>query len=143
MRIMHTLADRLVRGGGAALIVDYGHLHTAPGETLQAVQSHGYADVLASPGEQDLTTHVDFETLGRIAAEAGARLHGPVTQAAFLNGLGLAARTRRLAANAKDDAQAAAVLSGAERLVDSSQMGTLFKVLGVSSPNMVSLPALS
>ncbi len=142
LRVMYTLADRLTRHGGAALIIDYGHTQTAPGETFQAVQSHGFSDVLASPGEQDLTTHVDFAALGRVAVEAGARLHGPVTQAEFLNDLGLAARTRRLAANAKDDAQTAAVLSGAERLVDTAQMGTLFKVLGVSAPDMVSLPAL-
>lgn len=142
LRIMHTLADRLTRHDGAALVIDYGHTETTPGDTLQAVQSHGYADVLTSPGEQDLTTHVDFEALGRIAVEAGARLHGPVTQADFLNALGLATRTRRLAANAKDDAQAAAVLSGAERLVDSAQMGSLFKVLGISAAGMASLPAL-
>lgn len=142
LRIMHTLADRLARHGGAALVIDYGHMQTTPGETFQAVQSHGFADVLASPGEQDLTTHVDFAALGRIAVAAGARLHGPVTQAEFLNGLGLAARTRRLAANAKGDAQTAAVLSGAERLVDTAQMGALFKVLGVSAPGITTLPAL-
>ncbi len=143
LRIMHTLADRLVQHGGAALIIDYGHLQTSPGETLQAVQDHRFADVLASPGEQDVTAHVDFAALERIAEDAGARLHGPTTQGAFLNALGLQVRARHLADGAKDDAQTAAVMSGADRLVDSAQMGTLFKILGVSVPDIDSLPGLN
>lgn len=142
LRIMHTLADRLACHGGAALIIDYGHIKTAPGETLQAVQDHRFADVLASPGEQDVTAHVDFAALGRIAENAGAKVHGPTTQGAFLNALGLPVRIRHLAAGAKTDMQSAAVISGAGRLVDSTQMGTLFKVLGVSAPDMDSLPGL-
>lgn len=143
LRIMHTLADRVTQQGGAALIIDYGHSETAPGETLQAVQSHQFVDVLASPGEQDLTTHVDFAALGRTARDAGAQVHGPTTQGEFLNGLGLPVRARRLAAGAIDDAQAATVISGADRLVGPSQMGTLFKVMGISEPAIDSLPGLS
>lgn len=143
LRIMHTLADRLAQRGGAALIIDYGHLQTVPGETLQAVQNHRFANVLASPGEQDVTSHVDFAELGRVARDAGARLHGPNTQGAFLNALGLPIRARHLADRAKDDAQAAAVISGADRLVDSAQMGSLFKVLGISASDVDSLPGLS
>lgn len=143
LRIMHTLSDRVSRQGGAALIIDYGHTATATGETLQALQDHRFADVLASPGEQDLTTHVDFDALGRVARDAGAKVHGPAEQSAFLNALGLSARARRLASSAKDDTQAAAVISGADRLVDSAQMGTLFKVLGVAGPETQTLPGLS
>lgn len=142
LRILHTLADRLVQQGGAALVIDYGHVETATGETLQALQAHQFADVLASPGEQDLTCHVDFAALARVAQSAGATSHGPVDQRDFLNALGWAVRARRLTASAKDDVQAASVLSGANRLVDSAQMGTLFKVMGISSPETGPLPAL-
>ncbi len=143
LRIMHTLADRLAGQGGAALIIDYGHMETMPGETLQAVQDHRFADVLEAPGEQDVTAHVDFAALGRTAVNARARVHGPVTQSAFLNALGLPMRADRLAAGATNDTQAAAVISGAGRLVDSTQMGMLFKVLGVSAPDIDALPGLS
>lgn len=142
LRTMHTLADRLAQQGGAGLVIDYGHTVTAPGETLQALQDHKFADVLANPGEQDLTTHVDFAALGRIAKDAGSAIHGPVLQGNFLNALGLSARARRLAVSAKDDAQAASVIAGADRLADPSQMGALFKVLGVSAPGLSALPGL-
>ena len=39
-----------------------------PGDTLQAVRRHGFAPVLANPGEQDLTAHVDFEAVGAVGA---------------------------------------------------------------------------
>jgi NADH dehydrogenase [ubiquinone] 1 alpha subcomplex assembly factor 7 len=142
LRIMHTLADRIANTGGAALIIDYGHAESAHGETLQAMQNHKYTDVLDVPGEQDLTAHVDFATLGKIASDAGATVHGPTEQGEFLNNLGLGLRTKALMNNAKSPEQASDVFSGANRLVDADQMGTLFKILGVSSPALGSLPAL-
>ena len=64
---MRHIAQHLVRHGGVALIIDYGHDRSAPGDTLQAVRRHGFAPVLANPGEQDLTAHVDFEAVAKVA----------------------------------------------------------------------------
>ena len=36
--------------GGVALIIDYGHERSAPGDTLQAVRGHRFAPVLDRPG---------------------------------------------------------------------------------------------
>src|SRR5262249_34999260 len=69
---------RRAAAGGAALIIDYGHVKSATGDTFQAVRSHRYASPLTSPGWADITAHVDFETLGKAAQEAGARSRGPV-----------------------------------------------------------------
>ena len=68
----------MAREGGAALIIDYGHAESAPGDTLQAVGGHAFADPLAAPGEVDLTAHVDFAALALAAESMGARVHGPV-----------------------------------------------------------------
>ena len=59
------IGRHLGRHGGVALIVDYGHVKSAAGDTLQAVKGHCFADPLAGPGEQDLTAHVDFEAVAR------------------------------------------------------------------------------
>ena len=66
------IATCLAAKGGVALIIDYGHERSAPGDTLQAVRGHRFAPVLANPGEQDLTAHVDFEAVADAAREAGA-----------------------------------------------------------------------
>ncbi len=59
--VMITICDRLKAFGGTALAIDYGHLVTGFGDTLQAVRMHEFDPPLAHPGEADLTSHVDFE----------------------------------------------------------------------------------
>ncbi len=135
------LAKRLAGEGGAALFVDYGHDRSGFGDTLQAVRRHAFADPLADPGEADLTAHVDFAALVRVAAAGGARVHGPVTQGAFLSGLGIAARAERLRQTAGPDG-ASAIDAALARLVEPDQMGRLFKVLALSHAGLAALPGL-
>jgi NADH dehydrogenase [ubiquinone] 1 alpha subcomplex assembly factor 7 len=53
----------------------------------------------------------------------------------FLSRMGLPARAEALA-KGKDQTAAAAVHKAAERLAGTEEMGTLFKVLAVSSPGL-------
>lgn len=133
------LARRLARHGGAALIIDYGHAETAPGDTLQALRGHQYADPLADPGEADLTTQVDFAALIRTAHREGAATHGPIGQGEFLRRLGIEARAARLKASATPQ-QAAGIDAALTRLTAAEEMGTLFKVLGIADPKLGPLP---
>ncbi|HEX8626111.1 MAG TPA: SAM-dependent methyltransferase [Allosphingosinicella sp.] len=126
------LAQRMNMHGGAALIVDYGHDRLCAGETLQAVRMHDYADPWIEPGESDLTAHVDFDSLGRAAAEAGATIHGPAAQGDWLARLGIDARAEALARNAPNRVEELKIAK--DRLVSPLHMGELFRVLGLSSP---------
>ena len=56
---------------GAALVIDYGHMESGPGDTLQAVGEHAFVNPLESPGEVDLTAHVDFQAFGLAAESMG------------------------------------------------------------------------
>ncbi len=136
---MAEISERSEKAATAALFIDYGHVKSAPGETLQAVKGHDYADPLADVGNADLTAHVDFEQLGRAAREARLAVHGPMTQGAFLMSLGLKQRCDRLLATAKDD-EAQKIISGAQRLADTTQMGELFKVIVLTSRRIVPPP---
>ncbi len=127
------LAERLVRQGGAALIVDYGHERTAPGDTLQAVKGHRFAAVLDRPGEQDLTSHVDFQRVAGVARHTGAAVAGPVEQGPWLERLGIMARARVLANAAPK--RAGEVEAARARLCRPDQMGSLFKVLAIRAPD--------
>ena len=130
LAIVRELAQRLAAQGGAALIVDYGHDRTSAGETLQAVQSHAYADPWTAPGERDLTVHVDFEALAAAAAESGVRRFGPAAQGEFLSRLGINARLDSLSRSAP--ARAEELRAGRDRLVSAEGMGSLFRVLGLA-----------
>jgi SAM-dependent MidA family methyltransferase len=141
---MMKIASRVRDEGGAALIIDYGHVRSEAGDTLQAIARHSYADPLKNPGTADITAHVDFQALGRAAEDVGARVHGPQTQGEFLKRLGI--ETRAITLMAKATPEVSEDVSGAlKRLVDSGRggMGSMFKVLGISDPNLDTLVALS
>lgn len=129
------IASRIARDGGAALLIDYGHGLSAPGDTLQAVKDHRYHDVLSDPGEADLTSHVDFASVARAARAAGAVAHGPVSQGDFLRALGIEARAKVLA-RGKTPREAGEVLGAMKRLIGPREMGELFKVLAVTAPGL-------
>ena len=127
------VAGHLVRHGGAALIVDYGYRDGAPGDSFQAVRGHKYSDPLVDPGEQDLTAHVDFGAVARVAVEAGALVSPVVSQGTFLERLGIAARAMALAA--KNPARGEEVVADRRRLCDGVEMGELFKVIAIYAPD--------
>ena len=89
--------------------------------------------MLANPGEQDLTAHVDFEALGRVARAAGAEVTRVVTQGEWLKRLGIDARAKALASSNPERADE--VERALERLTAPDQMGDLFKVIAVHSPD--------
>jgi SAM-dependent MidA family methyltransferase len=127
------IASNLAKFGGAALLIDYGHAKSALGDTLQAVHAHGYAEVLERPGEQDLTAHVDFECVRRVAHDAGAVVSRLVTQGDWLRSVGIDARAQTLAS--KNPQRTADVEAAHERLVATDQMGEMFKMIAIHAPN--------
>ena len=137
--VLEALARRGARHALAALIVDYGHVAQGPGETLQGVRGHRYADPLCDIGAVDLTAHVDFAALADAARDAGLEVWGPTTQGAFLLQLGLAERCARLAASVPPDT-ARTVEAAAARLVETGQMGDLFKVVALTSATLPAPP---
>jgi NADH dehydrogenase [ubiquinone] 1 alpha subcomplex assembly factor 7 len=135
LAVGQAIGERLLRHPGAALIIDYGHLKSAPGDTLQALHRHTQVPITHLPGESDLTSHVDFQTLGRAVAKGGAKVYPPLTQRDFLLTMGLEIRASVLAAKA--DGPTRAVLERAvSRLVDQDKMGQLFKVMAAASPGL-------
>lgn len=130
------LAARIRAEGGAALLIDYGG--AGGGDTLQALRAGRPAAPLASPGEADLTAHVDFAALSAAVRAAGAACWGPVPQGAFLAALGLAARAAAL--TAANPFRAAEIAEAADRLAHPARMGTLFKAMAVTPPGAAAPP---
>ncbi len=138
LELMDEICQRLLSFKGRALIIDYGHMQSGLGDTLQAVRDHAYWPTLATPGEADLTAHVDFEMLKNCASDLGAVVAGPTTQRRFLDALGINARRDKLTASAPD--KAAAIAAGVDRLIARDGMGALFKAMCVGSPSLPPAP---
>jgi NADH dehydrogenase [ubiquinone] 1 alpha subcomplex assembly factor 7 len=127
--LVEEIAAIVARRGGGALLLDYGYDQPGFGETLQAVASHSFADVLEDPGESDLSAHVDFAALAQAARHGGAAVFGPQNQGDFLVDVGIGKRAEKLMAS--NPAAAQSLVAGVERLIAPDQMGVLFKALAL------------
>ena len=127
--LVRRIAGRIADSGGVALIIDYGHVTTAVGDTLQAVKDNAFTDPLAEPGEADITAHVDFQALVIAAGEGEARTPIIAHQGELLEALGIHARANRLRRDNPE--RVAEINSAVDRLIDLQQMGRLFRALAI------------
>jgi NADH dehydrogenase [ubiquinone] 1 alpha subcomplex assembly factor 7 len=139
--LMRSLARRLAKQGGVMIVIDYGYYDRAAGDTLQAVHAHAYANPYIRPGNSDLTAHVDFSALKRVAQSIrGLKIRGPIEQGDWLVAIGIDLRADQLT---RANPERAAELAAARmRLIHPEQMGTLFKVMGISGPGWPAVPGL-
>ncbi|MFW2342690.1 class I SAM-dependent methyltransferase [Brevundimonas sp.] len=134
-----TIADLLKHHTGAALLIDYGRDTPGAGDTLQALSRHEKVDPLATPGQADLTQWADFPAVLAAARDAGVSTAPLLSQAGFLTRLGLHVRADRLKAARPGAAEL--IDRQVQRLTAPDQMGTLFKVAALHSPDTLTLPA--
>ncbi len=132
------VADKIEAYGGAALIIDYGDWGSA-GDTFQAVKAHGKVDPLATPGEADLTAHVDFAAIAR-SATCGVSAMTP--QGVFLERLGITERAQQLAKPLSGSALKSHIAAH-RRLTHPDEMGHLFKVIGFHPKRANPMPGLT
>lgn len=131
VRLLGELSSRLATQGGAMLIIDYGYDRPGTGSTLQAVRAHMPISPFDSPGESDLTAHVDFHVLANIARTRLLSVHGPAEQGQWLKSLGIEQRARALI-RAKPG-QKEQVEAALRRLTHVDEMGRLFRVMAATS----------
>jgi SAM-dependent MidA family methyltransferase len=121
---------------GVAFIIDYGfprqeyyHPQRAGGTLMCHHRHRAHADVLANPGLEDLTAHVDFSALAHAAREGGLDVLGYATQAQFLVNCGITDVLGE--ANVENALHYAPLAAQAQKLLSPAEMGELFKVLAV------------
>ena len=129
---MQGVSEKLMRGW--VLLADYGHVER---ERFRAGRTHGtlaaYSaharseDPLAHPGAQDLTAHIDFTELARLAEEAGLSLAGFTDQHHALTAL--AARVFPSMPEAKLSAEEEREMRALRQLLHPETMGRAFKFI--------------
>lgn len=127
-------ASRLVAGGGAGLVIDYGDIKT--GDTLRAFRAHKQVHIFDQPGSADLTCDVNFLLLRRALSAAGASVYGPVNQGDFLRALHIESRAHALG---KANPAAAPAVAAAVRML-THDMGERFKMLAFTAPGLPTPP---
>lgn len=148
MQWMRSVAEKLAQG--FVVTIDYGDLAEwlyvpeRSAGTLMAYRHHvACEDLLAAPGEQDLTAHVNFSALADAGREKGLERTGFTTQERFLMALG---EENEFPDLSRPDAPEASQLQARlqlKRLLYPQGMGGLFKVLiqhrGVREPRLTGL----
>jgi SAM-dependent MidA family methyltransferase len=122
---------------GYLFLVDYGaeasELYGSPHRlegTLRAFHQHRFADdVLASPGEQDLTTTVDWTNVRRAGEMSGLQTVSFERQDAFLLRAGLLDQLEHMAAETQNETDALLLRSSVRELILPGGMSESFQVL--------------
>ncbi|HEX8846795.1 MAG TPA: SAM-dependent methyltransferase [Pyrinomonadaceae bacterium] len=122
---------------GYLILVDYGaeahELYSAPDRpsgTLRAFQGHRLVeDVLARPGERDLTTTVDWTNVKRVGEELGLRALSFERQDEFLLRAGLLEQLERMTEEMKSESDALILRSSVRELILPGGMSQSFQVL--------------
>jgi len=121
---------------GAVLLIDYGfpapelfHPQRMGGTLMAHFRHRAHADLLARPGLQDLTAHVDFSALAQAGEQAGLHLAGYTSQARFLLNCGILDQAQTLAAQAARNPGAVRAMGALQTLLSEAEMGELFKVM--------------
>ncbi len=123
-KFMAQLCEALRTQGGMAINIDYGYDKNLFANTLQALKNHRKVDVLKNPGSADITAQVDFRALNKITKEFNLN-SSLISQKEFLLSLGIEQRRQNLLI--KNPQKSSEINSAIDRLIDSDQMGDLFK----------------
>lgn len=122
---MIKLCKAVAGSGGVAINCDYGYNQYDFSNSLQAIKNHRKVDFTDAIRDCDITAHVDFFALDKIAKNYCLNT-SLISQREFLLSLEIEQRIEslknsnpELSANFKDDLT---------RLIDPSEMGNLFKV---------------
>ena len=129
---LKTIIDKIKLNNGGILIIDYAYLEKEMRNTLQAVSKHKYCDVLKNFGDSDITYNLSFNLINKVVKKLGSCSSLSTTQKQFLTKLGILERAEILSKNMPFSAKAD-IYFRIKRLIDTSQMGDLFKVMLITN----------
>ncbi len=123
---------------GAILLIDYGysesefyHLQRVQGSLRCFISHHSHSQPLQYVGLQDITAHVDFSQIARIAYENALEISGYTSQAGFLLENGITEISDERAQNQTPE-QRYQTSQELQKLLMPGQMGEVIKVILLS-----------
>tara|TARA_Y100001970_G_scaffold48925_1_gene62056 strand:+ start:10120 stop:11160 length:1041 start_codon:yes stop_codon:yes gene_type:complete len=133
LKIIKKLNSIISKQKGCILFIDYAHLNNKMFDTLQAVKEHKKISALSEIGSVDISHVVNIPYLKKVAKKLNLYLDFN-TQRNFLLDLGIMKRAEILSQK-KTFLEKANIFYRVNRLIDSKQMGELFKVIHLYKKN--------
>jgi len=120
--------NAIKKRNGGLLLIDYGFLKQKSRSTLQSVKSHKINMIFDNIGSADITSLVNFNLIKNYLQKRKLKVNNIVTQGFFLKKMAIINRAEILAKkmNFKEKSD---LYFRIQRLVNTKQMGSLFKFL--------------
>ena len=126
------ICSHLYKYKGICIIIDYGYYDPIKNFSIQSLYKHQKTSILSNPGMQDITSLVDFKNLIDIAKKNNLKINTFCNQKKFLLSNGIKERKNKILEKC-NLSEKKMIKNGFNRLIDINNMGSLFKVLVISS----------
>ncbi len=122
----------LKKNRGICILIDYGYNKKIKNFTLQAIYNHKKTSIFENIGQQDISSHVNFNELIEIAKQNKLQINEFVSQRDFLIKYGILERKKKLLIK-NSNLKKNLIDEEVDRLINVDRMGKLFKFLVVSN----------
>ena len=122
----------LKKNRGICILIDYGYNKKIKNFTLQAIYNHKKTSIFENIGQQDISSHVNFNELIEIAKQNKLQINEFVSQRDFLIKYGILERKKKLLTK-NSNLNKNLLDEEVDRLINVDRMGNLFKCLVVSN----------
>ena len=122
----------LKKNRGICILFDYGYNKKMKNFTLQAIYNHKKTSIFENIGQQDISSHVNFNELIEIAKQYKLQINEFVSQREFLIKYGILERKKKLLTK-NSNLKKKLINEEVDRLINVDRMGKLFKFLVVSN----------
>ncbi len=122
----------LRKNRGICILIDYGYNEKIKNFTLQAIYNHKKTSIFENIGQQDISSHVNFNELIEIAKQNKLEINEFISQRDFLIKYGILERKKKLLSK-NSNLKKNLIDEEVDRLINVDGMGKLFKFLVVSN----------
>ncbi len=134
LNYLENISRIIKKNKGALLLIDYGFTKEKMKNTLQAVSNHKFANILENIGNVDITHNINFDLFKRYINKLGGLKINLTTQKKFLLKMGIKQRAEIISKN-QNFLKKTDIFFRLNRLINDSQMGSLFKVMLIKNKN--------
>ena len=127
IKYLDIITKKIKKYNGCLLAFDYGYNKNNNQSTLQSVKKHKYVNIFSDIGNSDITSHVNFKLFTKVLNKK-LKVEKIVPQSKFLQRMGIVERANILSKEMNFKSKAD-LYYRLRRLLHSSEMGNLFKVL--------------
>ena len=122
----------LKKNRGICILIDYGYNEKIINFTLQSIYNHKKTSIFENIGQQDISSHVNFNELIEIAIQNKLQINEFISQRDFLIKYGILERKKKLLIK-NSNVKKNLIDDEVDRLINVDRMGKLFKFLVVSN----------